>query len=193
MPKSVRIIDDFLPPDVFAAQKLESENAPYGKAAVYGHEYPGIFKDLESDPAPLFARHGMDIRLQTQVFRIYEKGAVQKTFIHWDTGFAPYSAVLSLADQDRNNGQFAFWRHKETGWEEVDVEASAGVALTDADGMVEDRWELVQLIELPPNRCIVFSNRLFHSRYPKDWQERWPRRIKVFIFDLGDSAQLDPA
>ena len=187
MPKTVRIIDDFLPPDVFVAQKLESENVPYGRAAAYGHEYPGMFKDLKSDP---------DERIEKVIekfFRIYEKGAVQKTFIHWDTGFAPYSAVLSLADQDRNNGQFAFWRHKETGWEEVDIEDSAGLALTDADGMIEDRWELVQLIELPPNRCVVFSNRLFHSRYPKDWQEPWPRRIKVFIFDLGHSAQLAPA
>ena len=192
MPKTVRIVDDFLPAKVFAAQKRESENAAYRKVWIYDLEYPGLCKDDKSDPTPLFARHGIDIRLESQAFRVYEKDARQCTFIHWDTGFAPFTAILSLADEDKYNGQLAFWRHKETGWEEADPEDRPGLALTDADGLAEDRWQLTQLIDLPPNRCVVFWNKLFHSRYPKYWPESWPRRIKSFTFDLRPGTRLDP-
>ena len=193
MPKSVRIIDDFLPAEIFAAHKRDSANALYEKTRFRDLDYRGICKDESSDPAPLFARHGMHIRLQFQYFRVYEKDTIQNTFIHWDPGFATYNAILSLAENDRHNGQFAFWRHRETGWVEVNLEDRAGMALTDADGLAEDRWELVELIELPPNRCVIFPTRLFHSRYPKVWQEPWPRRIKVFVFDLEGDTQQHPA
>ncbi len=193
MPESVRIIDEFLPAEIFAAHKRDSANARYEKFRFRNLDYNGISKDESFDPAPLFARHGMHIRLERQFFRIYEKDAVQNTFVHWDTGFATYGAVLSLAEDDRHNGHFAFWRHRETGWEEVDLEDKAGVALTDADGLIEDRWEIIELIELPPNRCIIFPLGLFHSRYPKYWRESWPRRIKVYSFDLEGDTELDPA
>ncbi len=193
MPKSVRIIDNFLPVEIYAAHKRASLAARYEKIRFRNLDYRGMCNDESFNPAPLFARHGMHIRLQYQFFRIYEKDAIQNTFIHWDTGLASYAAILSLAENDRHNGHFAFWRHRETGWEEVDLEDSAGVALTDADGLIEDRWELTELIELSPNRCVIFSTRHFHSRYPKIWQEPWPRRIKVFSFDLEGDTQLDPA
>jgi len=194
MLRSVRIVDDFLPAEIFAAQKRDFASARWEKVRFRNLDYRGICSDKLSDPtAFFFARHGMQIRLRSQFFRIYEKDTAQNTFIHYDTVLAGYAAILSLAENDRYNGHLAFWRHGQTGWEEVIQDDEVAVALTEQDGMVEDRWELTELIELLPNRCIIFPTKRFHSRYPKIWQEPWPRKIKVYFFDLESNVQLNPS
>lgn len=193
MPKSVRIIDEFLPAGYFATQKRDSANARYEKFRFHDLDYNGICRDESFDPAPLFARHGMHIRVQRQFFRIYEKDAVQNTYIHSDIGLAAYSAILSLAESHAHNGQLAFWRHKRTGWEEPDPRDQAGMTMIEADGLDEERWERTELVDLPPNRCVIFPATLYHSRYPRDWREPRPRRIEVFLFDLIDENRRRPA
>ena len=190
MPEAVRIIDDFLPAEIFAAQIRRAETAPYRQARHGELDYAGISRDEALDAIPLFALHGIHIVPRRQFFRIYEQGAPQNTFIHADTGLGDQAAVLALGEPGRDNGQLAFWRHRATGWEAPDPGDPAGMEAVEADGLDETLWEQMKLVDMPPNRCVIFPAPLFHSRYPKDWPEPWPRRIETFFFDLkqiGDS------
>ena len=81
MLRSVRIIDDFLPAAIFEAQRRTSATASYQKIRFRGLDYSGVRRDESFDSIPLFARHGVHIRLQTQYFRIYEEGMIQPSFI----------------------------------------------------------------------------------------------------------------
>ncbi len=188
MPDAVRIIDDFLPEEVLAAQMRHAAAAPYGKTRYGALDYGGISRDEALDAVPVFALHGLHIIPKRQFFRIYEQGAAQNTFIHADTGLGDYAAVLALGEPGRDNGQLAFWRHRRTGRKAPDPGDEAGMKEIEADGLEEAPWEQTGLVDMPPNRCVIFPASLFHSRYPRDWAEPWPRRIETFFFDLTAAA-----
>ena len=111
----------------------------------------------------------------------------QNTFIHSDAGISQYSAIVGLGEQEYYNGHLAFWRHRRTGWTEPDDSDSAGMDLIAANGLDEKYWERTRLIELIPNRCVVYRAALFHSRYPKDWAADQPKRIQVLFVASGNS------
>lgn len=179
----VRIIDGFLSEADFASLRKRAGDADYAPIRHGALEYAGLSRDEQVDPAALFDRFGMAVRPRKQFFRKYDSGVIQHTFIHSDIGLGDWAAILSLPVDGQDNGQFALWRHKATGWTEPDPSDPDGVAQTEADGLTEDKWDCLDRIPLPPNRCIVLPAARFHSRYPRDWPHPWPRRIEVFFFD----------
>ena len=115
-------------------------------------------------------------------FRKYEKGMPQGTFIHSDLGISKWTAVLSLRN---NNGAVAFWRHRASGsiaagpwwrWEDA----------VSAQGFEESHWEMIGIVPLIENRCVVYPAALMHSRYPRDWQLDTPRAVQVFFFNEAE-------
>lgn len=114
-----------------------------------------------------------------EYFRKYERGMQQDTFVHSDRGVARYTAVLSLQD---NNGALAFWNH-------VNGEDKP-ILGTDyrAEGLDESRWKMTHKIDLKENMCIIYPADIFHSRYPKDWDEDYARHIQVFFFNPSKGA-----
>ncbi len=183
MPETIKIIDNFYPRHEFEAINRFSATAPYEQIKFQGLDYHGICRDENFNSVRVFKKHGIPIASVRQFFRIYAKGVKQNTFIHSDAGISQYGAVLGLGEKENYNGHLAFWQHRRTGWTEPDDSDSAGMDLIAANGLDEKYWERTRLIELIPNRCVIFGAALFHSRYPRDWAEDRPRKIQVFLFD----------
>ncbi len=50
-------------------------------------------------------------------------------------------------------------------------------------GLIEDRWNMLEEIEMISNRCVVFPAPLYYSRYPLDWTKNYPRTVQIYYFD----------
>lgn len=151
-------------------------------------EYParGIFMEEASlfDGRPFLqlfeGRFGLPpLRHVVSYFRQYRIGIAEKTLIHSDKGVADWSAVLSLPMEGRHNGAFRTWRHKATGQERPERD----ILRLHEDGMEPVLWESVSHFQMFPNECVLYRAELFHSRWPEEWTEDFPRTVAVFFFN----------
>ena len=125
---------------------------------------------------------GVKLAIMVSYFRQYTRGLDEFTFVHSDEAVSDLSAVLSLAREVEWNGEFRTWRHKATGLESPrDMESREMLALA---GLDELKWDVVEAIEMIPNRCVIYPARLFHSRWPRIWDHPWPRQVEVFFFNI---------
>ncbi len=125
-------------------------------------------------------RLGMDFDPLLAYFRQYQRGVDEVTYVHSDEAVADYGAILSLGRSGRENGAFRLWKHKETGLEVPDSEHRLQLG---AEGLDDSKWQVEQHLELLPNRLIIYSARLFHSRHPRLWANEWPRTVGVYFFN----------
>lgn len=182
MRKDVKIIDDFCPDFGWLLQ--EAANATYTTIEHDGLSYRNIAATNATWAYPLFEVHLGSAERKSDFFRLYVQHGEQSTFIHSDIGIADFVAILSLVPKGRHNGSLAFWRHKKLGWSEPDPNDLKGVRQAERDGLIEDRWDMLEEIEMISNRCVIFPAPFYHSRYPLDWTKDHPRIVQIFFFDV---------
>ncbi len=182
MRKDVKIIDDFCPDFGWLLQ--EAANATYTTIEHDGLSYRNIAITNATWAYPLFEVHLGSAERKSDFFRLYVQHGEQSTFIHSDIGIADFVAILSLVPKGRHNGSLAFWRHKKLGWSEPDPNDLKGVRQAERDGLIEDRWDMLEEIEMISNRCVIFPAPFYHSRYPQNWTKDQPRIVQIFFFDV---------
>jgi hypothetical protein len=180
VPEMVKVFDDFCPePEWNYEQALK---APYVEIAMGGTMFRGISVCDARWAYDIFSNL-LEIKADRvfEYYRKYEKGMKQGTFIHSDKGISEWTAVLSLRD---SNGGLAFWKHRDTGTVAA-AEWFDWQMVTARDGFDEPAWEIVGLIPMVRNRCVVYPAAMFHSRYPQNWNKDEARMVQVFFFNRG--------
>lgn len=189
------IIDSFF--DDPQAEREAALRAAYKDIEHDGIVFPGMaltqdpvsiekIRQALSAPPPVAA----NITYRTYTPDIEEK---QATFIHNDSNIGTISAVAFLAE-DEHSG-LAFWKHKETGWlGQPTVEQMGGRADTPElwhriheEGKDPSKWELLEVVPMKFNRCVVFASHFYHSRWPREpigSDINHSRLIKVFFYKL---------
>jgi len=127
------------------------------------------------------------------VFRLSVLDDPYGTFIHSDP--VRWGGVLFLNPQPQSIGGTAFWRHRETGLEQLPWDdpqrwgfatpLDAWRSLVEEDGNHPERWELVLNIPARYNRLLLFNSRLFHSQMPYEsfgTTAQTARLVQVFFF-----------
>ncbi len=181
MHKDINIIDDFCPN--FGRLLQEAANATYATIEYDRLSYRNIAVTNAIWAYPLLEAHLGPVERKSDFFRLYVQQGEQSTFIHSDIGIADFAAILSLDPKHRHNGSLAFWQHKKLGWSEPDSNDLKGMRQAEQDGLIEDRWDMLDEVEMISNRCVVFPAPLYHSRYPLDWTKDFPRTVQIFFFD----------
>lgn len=171
--KNIIVVEDFCPN--FAEHKKVADAAVYTSIELPHQRYNGFALQMTHWAYEKLATIvGFPVTPCLDYFRKYERGMQQDTFIHSDRGVAKYTAVLSLQN---NNGGLAFWKYK----------SGEDQPLLGCDyrqsGLDESQWVMTRKIEMKENLCVIYPADIFHSRYPKDWNEDYARHIQVFFFN----------
>lgn len=126
----------------------------------------------------------------------------RKTWIHFDSMVTRYAAIVYLNEPGQCEGGTAFYRHRETGWDDVpDFDSGAWhEAMTrtnktperllktfEADGFdIDSKWDQLAAVPMRFNRCIVFDSRQFHARLSGFGRSAGDGRLtQNFFFDVA--------
>jgi Txe/YoeB family toxin of Txe-Axe toxin-antitoxin module len=126
----------------------------------------------------------------------------RKTWIHFDSMVTRYAAIVYLNEPEQCEGGTAFYRHRETGWDNVPdlgsgawqqaeertkKEPEALLKTFQSDGFeVDSKWEQLSVVPMRFNRCIVFDSRQFHARLGGFGQSTNDGRLtQNFFFDVA--------
>lgn len=118
-------------------------------------EVPGLQHSIERIVGP--------VDMAAQGYRLNYAGELPNQAIHSDLGWGTHAAVVYLC---HGRGGTALWRHKRTGATQVRYgdEALLQEVCTDWDS--PDAWDQVAMVNLAFNRGLIYTGRLFHSRWP---------------------------
>lgn len=196
MEPSLLVVDDFfLEPEAVRRAALAQS---FATREYEGVPYQGIGTDFKPDADPLVVARlrrafGFPVRPELSFWRLGLAGDSTTTWIHFDSGCAPWAALVYLSPEpEGQEAGTAFWRHRELGWDEAprsltgDVRALA--ECLDRDGMDAAAWWRTDFVALKMNRLIIYPSRRFHSRYPQDaWgaDAETGRLVWVCFFDRG--------
>lgn len=154
------VIDNFLPPavrDAGLCAPFVDWPAPDGE--VYKRvalvEVPGLQQAIEKAMGP--------VDMLGMGYRLNYGGELPNAAVHSDLGWGTHAAVVYLSD---GLGGTAFWRHRATGAEAIDVGDEALWVAVRNDWNNEAAWEMTQLAEMKLGRGVLYESRRFHSRYP---------------------------
>jgi hypothetical protein len=125
----------------------------------------------------------------------------RKTWIHFDSMVTRYAAILYLNEPPQCDGGTAFYRHRETGWDDVpDFNSDAWQEATQRthkapdtllkmfqeDGFeIDSKWDQLTMVPMRFNRCIIFDCRQFHARLGGFGRSNDDGRLtQNFFFDI---------
>lgn len=141
-------------------------------------DVPGLQDAIEKECGP--------VEMLGMGYRLNYSGERPNASIHSDLGWGTHAAVLYLCD---GPGGTAFWRHKATNAERIDVGNAALLEQVKDDWEHDERWEQTQLIALKFNRCVIYDSALFHSRWPFEAFGNDPktgRLVAVAFFNMRE-------
>ena len=176
-----------------------------------------FYKGRLTEPRHGFSQMGLELiaanmrklvywRMPTGEFRlIFERtkdDPDRKTWIHFDSMVTRYAAIVYLNEPEQCEGGTAFYRHRETGWDDVpDLDSIAwNHALTstsktpetllktfEADGFeIDSKWDQLSVVPMRFNRCIIFDSRQFHARLGGFGRSNDDGRLtQNFFFDVA--------
>ena len=174
----IEVVDNFLPNvEAVRASALRSGFGTWrpNKGDIGADSYGGV--NFVGDHASGFARlqrHvGRQIIPNSMFFRI-TNDSMEHALIHSDRGYGENTAILYLSPTNPVKSGTGFYRHRETGMEEMpSLEElmkdpvffqKIRQQMLDAD----DRdWEIYQFVESTFNRCLIFNGPKIHCRIPK--------------------------
>lgn len=99
---------------------------------------------------------------------------MEHALIHSDREYGEHTAIVYLSPNIGRHSGTAFYRHRETGWEDMpalddlmkDRAFFHKIRQQMLDASDED-WESYQFVEAKFNRCLVFDAPKIHCRIPK--------------------------
>ena len=96
-------------------------------------------------------------------FRLNFNEELPNQLVHSDLGWGTHALVVYLSD---GPGGTAFWKHKDTGTVLIDTGDTELLETLQKDWDNEDAWELRYLCQGSPGKGVVYTGKLYHSRYP---------------------------
>jgi hypothetical protein len=185
------IIDDFYPdPHLVRRYAL---SLPFKE--MESSEERTFYKGRLTEPNHLYSQAGLELiaaqlrklvywRMPTGEFRlIFERmkdDPDRKTWIHFDSMVTRYAGIVYLNEPDQCEGGTAFYRHRETGWDDVpDLDSTTWLDAMrrtnktpetllrtfQADGFeIDSKWDQLSVVPMRFNRCVIFDSRQFHAR-----------------------------
>ncbi|RUL77528.1 DUF6445 family protein [Dyella choica] len=185
------IIDNFYPdPDLvrryalslpFKEMESSQEKTYYkGQLTMPQHGFSQVGLELIADQLRKLIYWHMPTGEFRLIFEREQDDPDRKTWVHFDSMVTRYAAIVYLNEPSQCEGGTAFYRHRETGWDDVpDFESSAwreAMARTnktpetllktfEKDGFdIDSKWDQLAAVPMRFNRCIVFDSRQFHAR-----------------------------
>jgi hypothetical protein len=178
----VIVIDDFLPD--FELAKRFIADVEYSDYEFGGKWYTGVGQ-VTLPVKALIEREVGPIKIKHNHLRIGRKDTPLTHYIHTDNYGTALAMVLCLQSPDCVSGT-AFWRHKETGLDRLELPDTRTVLDSEelcSDAAIAQRWrrfayfdkaikdesawEMTELVESIENRALIFDANMFHSRWPK--------------------------
>ncbi len=172
-------VDDFHPAPGAIARIAKSLD--YAEREHEGYKYKGIGTGYSPEGANEYLGQilGRSVHIDMEYFRLGLSTGDITNYIHADSGISTHAAVWYLTDAPEGVvAGTAFWRHKETGLEELpdanyfmdqdqwSVEDLA--AVLQRDNFDESKWDMTGLIGQKYNRIAIYPTKKFHSRFPKE-------------------------
>lgn len=180
-------VDDFVQPSLFQAVKSLVSDIQFGKGTVLGKDYVGFGHATFPIKALIEKVVGQPVEFVMSHVRIGKRSTPLTHFIHADNVAADYACVWCLSQPACDSGT-AFWVHKETGIDRLELPCEPGLfEKFDKDIQDETKWDKVAYIPSVENRAVFFNSSLFHSRYPKELpisEDETPRIVSTIFFNI---------
>lgn len=182
---SLLVADNFLPdPDAVRSLALETEfidwEGPDGQ--VYKRVAPAELPEVVNQLSSLMGR---TVEIHRIGFRLNYAGEAPNKEIHSDLGWGTHAAVLYLSEPPEGvESGTAFWKHKATGAETLEVgQVDLWYAVRD-DWDNADAWDQTRFVSCKYNSCTVYRSSYFHSRWPFEAYGTTPEdgRLTVVAF-----------
>lgn len=159
---TARICDNFLPDaEAVRADALATqyEDWPGHDGEVYKRicrkEIPGLRAAIERACGP--------VHMLGMAYRLNFAGELPNAAIHSDLGWGTHALVLYLSDGPSGT---AFWRHRATGADRIDVGDEDLLEKVRGDWNNESAWTMREIVPMKFNRALIYEGAYFHSRYP---------------------------
>lgn len=178
-------INDYL--DNFKELQATAKKAEYATQEFNGEHYPGIALAPYISLDRLNKITGLNlVKSYEPFFRKYTKTDTFPTFIHSDLGMGKYTVILYLNNKKDCYGGTAFWEHKRTGHSSMEQHMTIDNAVDmEKDAGKEQKWIQTNLVEMEPNKLILYGSAIYHSRYPKEVNSD---RL-LYVWFLDDKAK----
>lgn len=166
------IVDDFL--DDFDSFRAHCDQVNYDGVENPGDGvfYPGASFDIPEDVkeevllkvSNLFNQEidplGMFVRLS-------KKGDYAPHQSHTDAVMAQYTMILYMNRLEDCIGGTSFVIHKDTGLYQTPVNAKQ-LSVWEEDYNTADKWQILKMCSMLPNRALIFDSNLMHRSEPVD-------------------------
>ncbi len=172
-------VDDFHPAPGAIARIAKTLD--YQEREHEGVKYKGIGTGYSPEGAAEYLSQilGRSVHIDMEYFRLGLSSGDITNYIHADNGISTHAAVWYLTDAPEGVvAGTAFWKHKETGLEEVPDQnyfldqdkfsVEDFFNLIQRDNFDESKWDMTGLIGQKYNRIAIYPTKKFHSRFPKD-------------------------
>lgn len=165
-----KVVDNFV--DNFAGLRAHCDSLSYEGAVnpVDGILYPGISLDIPESVASEIASKiskevGVELTGHLMFIRMTDSDTVQPHHAHNDATMGDYGMLLYLNRSEHCTGGTSFVRHIGTGMtgSPKDLEQES---IWKRDTNTDDAWEVLDMVEMKPNRALIFDTRDMHRAEP---------------------------
>lgn len=179
------VLDDFLPEEEFIAVRERGRLSPFHDHVFYdGETYKRVWVgDIPELKAEVEETLGREAYWLGTGFRLNYEGELPNAGIHTDVGYGDLAFVYFLNDV-ADTGT-AFFRHIPTGRTALFPGEMELLKELEQDWNDMSKWEVVSVVPAKPNRIVIFSSYMFHSRWPLEGKGTTPedgRLIAVGFF-----------
>lgn len=191
---ALTIIDDFLPTERALEVRSRALDAGFEDIEFMQGTYQGT--GLNYNPPDMvdgLARFfGRPVVAKVSAFRSGHEKTDLHVNIHADNVITKWAAVYYLNLPEQCKGGTAFYRLKETGWDQMPTQEQLEEKGKNLEWMLdkwtnEDAWDRETIAGMKFNRLIFYPSQYFHSRFPlKGWgaTPEEARLIWVCFFDI---------
>jgi GNAT superfamily N-acetyltransferase len=161
------VLDDFL--DSYPALRAACDVLDYAPVIndTDGVRYEGISEGIPDAVKEEFVSRleevcGFPVTKAKCFLRLSTENGDSHHWVHHDASEGDFTAVVYLTRQEHCQGGTLFVRHRETG-SERDID----VGIWERDTSVPEAWELVDGVQMAPNRAVLFDAGRLHAADPQ--------------------------
>ena len=164
------VVDNFV--DDFEGLRAHCDSLNYEGAVnpIDGVLYPGISLDIPESvvveiAGKLSKAVGLDLTGHLMFIRMTDSDTVPPHHAHNDAVMGDYGMLLYLNRSEHCTGGTSFVRHIATGMDgnPKDLEQEA---IWKRDTNTDNAWEVLEMVEMKPNRALIFDTRDMHRAEP---------------------------
>tara|TARA_R110002153_G_scaffold191269_1_gene344220 strand:+ start:330 stop:899 length:570 start_codon:yes stop_codon:yes gene_type:complete len=166
----VIVVNDFLNDfDIFRNHAI-SRNYDATTNPQDGIAYPDISLDIPEEikaeiTAKIAQKLGGNVVYHYLFMRKSSQGVSVPNIVHSDHEMGQFSLMLYLNDLDDCLGGTAFMSHKDTGMNTHPINQKQ-LDILHADGNDIDKWQAQSVVQMMPNRAVLFDSKDLHCALP---------------------------